>query len=195
MPLSPPITEDKLDVYITQLALCGKKRRSAELALLEPHSLWAYRKKNAELAEREAEALAFYREWISEEIEAEIYRRAIKGTKEPVFYEGTKCGHKRVYSDRLLVLLARRHIPEYREHITEDVNVKAGVLVVNTPLTVQDWEKVYGGNTNNSGTDGPAEDNQTLSATVGASPEQPSESGSPKPDPEGAVGDGGSGVR
>ncbi|RPJ40000.1 MAG: hypothetical protein EHM35_00790 [Planctomycetaceae bacterium] len=144
MPSLPPITTEKLDQYITQLALTGKKRRAAMLALIEPHSLWAYRKTHSDLAEREAEALAFYAEWIVEEIEEAMFNRAIKGVTEPVFYEGIKCGHKRVYSDRLLALLAKRYIPEYRDHLTVDANVKAGVLVVNTPLTVQEWEKQYG---------------------------------------------------
>jgi hypothetical protein len=144
MPSLPAITLDALDMYITHLALTGRKRKSAILARIEPQSLWAYRKKNSELKERELEAMAFYEEKLVEDIETEIERRAIKGVTEPVFYEGAKCGHKRVYSDRLLTLLAKRHIPEYRDHVTADVNMKAGVLVVNQPMTMNDWEKAYG---------------------------------------------------
>lgn len=197
MPPLPPITSEKLDQYITQLALTGKKRRAAMLALIEPHSLWAYRKDHADLAERETEALAFYAEWIVEEIEEAMYKRAIKGVTEPVFYEGVKCGHKRVYSDRLLALLAKRYIPEYRDHVTVDANIKAGVLVVNTPLTVQEWEKEYGGT---------AAVSATLHSGIGADPvgrpgsgdghdHCPGADGSPGNDPqqgqEGPVGPGG----
>ena len=185
MPPLPAITVEKLDQYITHLALTDKKRQSAMLALIEPQSLWRYRKDHGELAEREAEALAFYAEWMVEEIEAAMYKRGIKGVTEPVFYEGIKCGHKRVYSDKLLAMLAKRHIPEYRDHVTVDANVKAGVLVVNTPLTIQDWEKQYGDNAAEA----------TLQSGVGVDPDGrpdsgdghdhcPGADGSPGPNPQ-----------
>jgi len=144
MPALPTITAEAVDLYITHLALTGGKRKSARLALIEPHALWAYRKSDEDLKEREAEALAFYEESIAEDIEAEMQRRGIRGVKEPVFYEGQKCGHKRVYSDKLLMALAKRHMPqEYGDHITADVNVKGGVLLISAPLTTTDWEKAY----------------------------------------------------
>jgi hypothetical protein len=145
MPALPAITAEAVDLYITHLALTGGKRKSARLALIEPHALWAYRRNSEDLREREAEALAFYEESVAEDIEAEMQRRGIKGVKEPVFYEGQKVGHKRVYSDKLLMALAKRHMPqEYGDHITADVNVKGGVLLIIAPLTTTDWEDAYG---------------------------------------------------
>lgn len=144
MPALPPITSERLDNYITQLALTGKKRKSAMLAMIEPHSLWAYRKDHADLAERELEALAFYAEWITEQIDEAIFKRAIRGVKEPVFYEGAQCGTKRVYSDKLLAMLAKRYIPAFRDSLEIDATVKAGVLVVTSPLSTAEWEKQFG---------------------------------------------------
>jgi hypothetical protein len=166
LPALPAITAEAVDLYITHLALTGRKRKSARLALIEPWSLWAYRSRNEDLKTREAEALAFYEESIAEDVEDEMQRRGIEGVDEPVFYEGKACGVKRVYSDKLLAMLAKRHIPEYREHITADVNVKAGVLVVGTPLSAQDWEKTY--------------DQQTVPCDSGAATQQACQGADPQ---------------
>ncbi len=70
-----------------------------------------------------------YRERIAEA----IHERAILGVDEPQFYKGDVCGHITRYSDRLLELLAKRHIPEFRDHMTTDLNVKGGVLAIAAP--------------------------------------------------------------
>jgi hypothetical protein len=62
-----------------------------------------------------------------------IHNRAVNGWDEPVFYQGEQVGEITKYSDRLLELLAKRHIPEFRDHTTSDVNVSGGVLVVHEP--------------------------------------------------------------
>lgn len=74
------------------------------------------------------EALELYREKIS----MVVHSRATNGWLEPVFYKGTLAGHIRKFSDRLLELQAKRHVPEYRERGALDVNVSGGVLVVNS---------------------------------------------------------------
>jgi hypothetical protein len=49
-------------------------------------------------------------------LDEEMWRRAVKGTKKPVFYEGRVCGHIQEYSDTLAIFLAKAHMPEkYRE--------------------------------------------------------------------------------
>jgi hypothetical protein len=51
-------------------------------------------------------------------IHAEICRRALEGWDTPVFWQGKQCGSIRKYSDRLLVLLAKAHCPEFRDRVT-----------------------------------------------------------------------------
>ena len=191
-PQLPTITPERLDKYIGNLAVCGNKRRSAMLAMLDAGAIWKYRKSNPDLIEREVEALAFFAESVVGDVEEAIRTRAIKGVKEPVFYEGIKCGYRRVYSDRLLLALARRHIPEYQEHTTKDVNVKSvGVLVLQAPIpSPADWEHQYekGQIVDATGTD------ESVGRGAGGSPSGSGEGDSAEPLAEGPDGDGSSGV-
>ncbi len=49
-------------------------------------------------------------------IRDEIRRRAMNGVLEPVYHEGEVVGHKRKYSDILLMFLAKSRMPEFREN-------------------------------------------------------------------------------
>lgn len=46
---------------------------------------------------------------------SEARRRAVRGTDEPVFYQGAICGVVRKYSDTLLMFLIKKERPEYRD--------------------------------------------------------------------------------
>lgn len=81
------------------------------------------------------EAKELYREKISRA----VHNRAIEGWLEPVFYKGGLVGYIRRFSDRMLELQAKRHIPEYRDKSAVDMNVAGGVLVVNSG-DIQDKE-------------------------------------------------------
>jgi hypothetical protein len=49
-------------------------------------------------------------------LEEEMWRRAVKGTKKPVYQSGQLVGHIQEYSDTLAIFLAKAHMPEkYRE--------------------------------------------------------------------------------
>lgn len=51
-----------------------------------------------------------------ETLEAEAFRRGVKGILKPVFYKGGRCGQIREYSDTLLIVLLKANAPEkYRE--------------------------------------------------------------------------------
>lgn len=68
---------------------------------------------------------------------AEIHRRGVEGTLEPVIGRVGKdedgvITYVRRYSDRLLEFEAKRHMPEYRDKQQVDMNVTGGVLVVHT---------------------------------------------------------------
>jgi hypothetical protein len=52
----------------------------------------------------------------------EIRRRAIEGWNDPVYQMGQRVGSVRKYSDVLLIFLAKRLMPEYRDKVTLDVN-------------------------------------------------------------------------
>lgn len=59
-------------------------------------------------------------------LESEARRRAVDGYEEPVFYQGEQVGVIRRYSDRMLELLLKGHLPEkYKDRVqhTGDVGV------------------------------------------------------------------------
>jgi hypothetical protein len=56
-------------------------------------------------------------------MEAEAYRRAVKGVLKPVVQQGRVVARVRLYSDSLLALLLKAHAPEkYREHAVTIAN-------------------------------------------------------------------------
>lgn len=75
----------------------------------------------------------------SDTIRAELKRRAMEGIVEPVFgaLPGEKAGsgivgERRVYSDRLLGMMAKAYLPEYRDRV-EHTGADGGPLEVNSP--------------------------------------------------------------
>ena len=53
-------------------------------------------------------------------IRAEIHRRGVDGVKQAVYHDGKVVGHKRVYSDNLLIHLSKARMPEEfgdRQHV------------------------------------------------------------------------------
>jgi hypothetical protein len=54
-------------------------------------------------------------------MEEEAIRRATRGVREDIFYQGEKCGEKRVYSDGLLMFMLKAARPDvYRERVSID---------------------------------------------------------------------------
>lgn len=73
-----------------------------------------------------------------------IHNRAVDGWEEPVFYRGEEVGSVHKFSERLLEMQARRHMPEYRDRAQMDVNVAGGVLVVHAPvMSREEWLKQH----------------------------------------------------
>jgi hypothetical protein len=85
-------------------------------------------REDPEFAEEVEEANEQYKDTL----EMEAHRRAVDGWNEPVYSQklGVKIGTIRKFSDKLLELKLKRHVPEYRERKFEDQNVVAGVMVV-----------------------------------------------------------------
>lgn len=97
-----------------------------------------WRKKDEEFNQQFEQAYELYRN----RLEAEALRRAVDGVPEPVYYKGEVVGHVQKYSDTLLIKMLHRHIAEFRDKATMDVNVKGGVLVVpGSSKDSKDWEE------------------------------------------------------
>ena len=134
-------TPDRWEVFFHNLARTGLLGRSARAADASPETIRAYRRDDPEFAEMFAQALADYRE----SLEAEVHRRAVDGWDEPVYQRGELVGTIRRHSDRMLELLIKKNIPEYREKLAVDATVRGGVMVVPTAAPDADtWEAEFG---------------------------------------------------
>ena len=85
------------------------------------------------------EALDRYRDVI----DAEIRRRGIEGSQEPVFYQGRIVGWVLKFSDALLIAHAKAHDPRYRDRSEIDVTHKGGVMAVPLTPSAPDWERRF----------------------------------------------------
>lgn len=134
-------TEDRWEVFLHHFARLGLLGQAARATDVAPETIRVYRRDIPEFAEMFDQALQDYRE----SLEAEVHRRAVEGWDEPVYQKGELVGTIRRHSDRMLELLIKKNIPEYRDKVSVDANVRGGVMVV--PATAQsmdDWEKEFG---------------------------------------------------
>lgn len=141
--LTPEVRTRFLELYATN----GRMTESAHAVGVQGSTIARARKKDKEFDEQTIEAYAVYRDHLESVLEA----RALVGVLEPIFHKGVLIGHKANYSDALILAHAKKHIPEYREKQSVDVNHSGGVLVV--PGVAKDshaWER--------SGNSGDAED-------------------------------------
>ena len=100
-----------------------------------------------------AQAWEVARQVYADKITSLIEERAFVGIEEPIIggkFRDEVVGTKRVYSDSLDVLHAKRYVSEYREKQQVDVAIVGGVLAVatsmpNTERGAKDWDKLYNG--------------------------------------------------
>ena len=81
----------------------------------------------------------------NESLEREMYRRAVEGVEEPVFYQGQKLEHKITrYSDRLMEVSVRGNIPEkYKEnYLDPHAGSSTGVMVVPLASSPDEWQEL-----------------------------------------------------
>lgn len=77
-------------------------------------SVYEWRREDEQFSKAWAEA----EETAVERMEAEADRRAIEGTRRPVFYQGAQCGEIAEFSDTLLMFRLKAKRPDlYRERI------------------------------------------------------------------------------
>lgn len=162
------LTPKHVETYLETLRETGRKYDSAAAAGMS--FAWIRKlRRDPEFCEWEEESMEAYRD----SIQKEAHRRAVTGWDEPIIGgkdKDTVVTTVRRYSDRLLELLLKRHIPEFREKWEGEVKVTGGVLVAPvSPATTDDWMKKYGG------PQLPAEPGRDI-IDVPAQPSQPSQS-------------------
>jgi len=135
------IKQKNWDVYLQHLSTVGTRIKAAELAGIDYQRLHAELRKNDKFVEQEELALKAFTENI---LEASAIQRATEGVEVPEFQGGKIVGHKKKFSDTLLMFLLKKFNPEYREKLQVDVEARAGVMVVTAiPATTDEWLQRY----------------------------------------------------
>jgi hypothetical protein len=120
------------------------------MAGVDPGRMVYYMTKEKALKAQELQAMQGYVELV----EAAVHERAINGVERGVYFKGKRIATERHYSDSLLLALVKANSPKFRDQLTVDANISAGVLVVQASLDPDEWERTYDGvRTNKSGID------------------------------------------
>lgn len=138
------ITVEAIEKFLDTLSQTGLIYKSAEACGLSYITVNRLRKEDSEFKAMVEESMEQYRDLL----QAECHRRAVEGWDEPVFSQrlGTMMGTVRKFDPRLLELMLKRHIPEYREKFEGEIKVSGGVLVAPiAPLTMDAFTKQFGG--------------------------------------------------
>ena len=137
----PPVrfTDELKKRFVDLLAQYGVYWKCAKAVGVSAYTVTLHKKDDEEFAEACELAMSVFRD----SIEETIIDRAVHGWEEPVYSQrlGTQIGTIHRFDNKLLELLAKRHIPEYRDKQQIDHNVSGGVLVAPaSPASAEDWE-------------------------------------------------------
>jgi hypothetical protein len=105
---SPELTPDDLQRFLDHLEETANVSAAAQLAGVGRRTMYERRDADPEFAAAWMQAV----DRGTDALEDEAVRRAHEGVDEPVFYQGTKCGLVRKYSDTLLIFMLKARRPE-----------------------------------------------------------------------------------
>ena len=106
------IQRAKKGAFLAEYGKLGNITKAAEEVEMDRGTHYVWLEADDQYAKDFAAAQSRY----IEKLEAEADRRATEGVEEPVFHQGTVCGHKKRYSDTLLIFRLKGLAPErYRE--------------------------------------------------------------------------------
>lgn len=134
--------DERMVIFLQVYAATGRMKHAAIAADVGETTVKDHRKKDPEFDLACKEALAEYRDRVQEQ----AYKLAVEGWEEPIFggkFKDQQVGVKMNYATNILAMELKRVNPEYRENHNVNVNVNAGVLLVPTGMSVEDWEKQH----------------------------------------------------
>lgn len=144
------LTERQRETFLMHFAENGQKKAAAEIAGAPLSHFNDLIRGDIEFAAMFEEAYQSFRDLL----EAEIQRRGVKGVPKHIFHQGIavrdpnnaeKPYTELQYSDSMLALLAKRHIPEYSDKSTGEGEKAVKVMVVPGGLSADDWAAKYDG--------------------------------------------------
>lgn len=109
-------TERRRLMFLDKLAQTGRVPHAAAHAGVAAVTIQKCRQRDEEFRRLYDEALDVY----AASLVQEMHRRGVDGVDEPVYYKEDKVGTVRRYSDRLLMALAKKHDPGFRDYVKVD---------------------------------------------------------------------------
>jgi hypothetical protein len=107
-----PVPNNWQEAFLKALRIYGNVSKAAASAKVSRKFVYTQRESDEAFAQEWAAAL----DQSADYMEAEAWRRAVKGTKKPVYQNGKLVGGVQEYSDTLLIFLLKGARPEkYRE--------------------------------------------------------------------------------
>ena len=151
MPTGKSFNDEEKYEYVLKLRELGKPTQAARAVGWSYSTIREARKNDSVFKDDVEDAIAYYEDQMKREIMGALYDRGVNGWKEPlVDRHGNIVGHKDKFSERCLIKLAERFMPEFRtNNPTVDVNINAGVLAVPTntekdPVkALEEWSSQY----------------------------------------------------
>lgn len=114
-------------IFLRRLAAYGNVSKAAFEAGVSRETVYKFRRSNVGFSQAWDEAL----DQAADIMEAEAWRRAVKGVEEPVgWYKGKPGGSVRRYSDTLLIFLLKAHRPQkFRDNVVVDQSGDINITV------------------------------------------------------------------
>ena len=120
-----PLDEERQTRFLDSVAKHGRTIDAAFEISINLSTIDKHKKSNPAFAQALADARL---RWVAK-IEAEIKHRAMDGEIEHIRYKGEIVGTKRIKSDQLLLALARKYDPAFRERQTVETVHSGGFAV------------------------------------------------------------------
>ncbi len=107
---------DRKEEFCEALAKCGVQVQACREVSVSQKTVKDHRHKDPAFEDAFREAMAAYRGLLHKE----AHRRAVDGVEKKVFNRDQEIDKIRMYSDRLLELLLKRHDPAFHDHTVVD---------------------------------------------------------------------------
>lgn len=110
-----------IKIFLKQLAKVPNVGMACKVAGIDRGTAYNLRSRDVEFRKQWKKAL----NQSIDILEKEMWRRAVIGTKEPVYFQGKECGEIKKYSDTLAIFMAKAYRPrKYRERYEINHNYK-----------------------------------------------------------------------
>ncbi len=114
------LTAEEKTSFIKKLrSTYGNVSKAAAAVKVSRHAVYCHRRQDEDFADAWDEAIAAG----GDDLEELLHKHALKGVEEHVYQGGRLIGTNIKFNHTLGLALLRRHKPEYRERMTQDMNL------------------------------------------------------------------------